>query len=366
MIRHGRRSVVIYNPRSECEVYRTASSTAPLRGAQDSILANYTDHDAARALWYTAPGEAELRSEPLAAPGKGEVRVRATFGALSRGTESLVFSGRVPAAEYGRMGAPFMAGAFPFPVKYGYATVGMVESGSGTLAGCNVFTLHPHQDLFNHPQDAVFPLPEDVPPPRAVLAANIETALNAVWNAMPGPADRVAVVGGGVVGMLVAYLCGQMPGAEVTLVDIDPAREQVARALGVAFAAPAMAPTGCDVVIHASGAAAGLETAIGLAGDEATVLELSWFGSGSVAVALGGAFHSQELRLVCSQVGHVARSHRPRWTHARRLAAAIGLLRDPRLDVLLSPSNDFNALPARLPDILGRPGGTLCQLIAYP
>ncbi len=329
-------------------------------------MTNHSHRDAAQALWYTAPGEAELRSEPLALPGRGEVRVRATFGALSRGTESLVFGGRVPAAEYGRMGAPFMGGAFPFPVKYGYATVGVVESGPDKLAGRSVFTLHPHQDLFNHPQDAVFPLPDDVPPARAVLAANMETALNAVWNAMPGPADQVAVVGGGVVGMLVAYLCGQMPGTEVTLVDIDPAREQVARALGVSFAAPALAPTGCDVVVHASGAAAGLETAIGLAGDEATVLELSWFGSGSVPVALGGAFHSQELRLVCSQVGHVARSHRPRWTHARRLAAAIRLLADPRLDVLLSPAVDFNVLPARLPEILGRPGGTLCQLITYP
>jgi NADPH:quinone reductase-like Zn-dependent oxidoreductase len=329
-------------------------------------LANHSVCDAALALWYTAPGQAEIRSEPLAALSADEVRVRATFGALSRGTESLVFGGRVPVAEYGRMGAPFMSGAFPFPVKYGYSTVGVVESGQDDLVGRNVFTLHPHQTCFNHPKAAVFPLPDEVPSSRAVLAANMETALNAVWNAMPGPADRVAVVGGGVVGMLVAYLCGQLPGAEVTLVDIDPTREQVARALGVAFSVPASAPGGADVVIHASGTAAGLETAIGLAGDEATVLELSWFGSGSIPVSLGGAFHSQELRLVCSQVGHVARSHRPRWSHARRLAAAIRLLRDPRLDALLSPAIDFNALPARLPDILGQPGGTLCQLIAYP
>ena len=329
-------------------------------------MPNHSACETARALWYTAPGQAEIRSEPLAAPSADQVRVRATFGALSRGTESLVFGGRVPVAEYGRMGAPFMEGTFPFPVKYGYATVGVVESGSDELAGRNVFTLHPHQNFFNHPAAAVFPLPDGVPPSRAVLAANMETALNAVWNAMPGPADRIAVVGGGVVGMLVAYLCGQLPGAQTTLVDIDPGREQIAHALEVSFSAPADAPGGCDVVIHASGTAAGLETAIGLAGDEATVLELSWFGSGSIPVSLGGAFHSQELRLVCSQVGHVARSHRPRWSHARRLAAAIGLLCDARLDTLLSPAIDFNALPARLPDILGRPGGTLCQLIAYP
>lgn len=329
-------------------------------------MATHSAHDTAQALWYTAPGLAEIRQEPLAAPAAGEVRVRASFGALSRGTESLIFSGRVPVAEYARMGAPFMGGAFPFPVKYGYATVGVVDAGPESLLGQRVFTLHPHQSAFNHPVPAVFALPEDVPSARAVLAANMETALNAVWNATPGPADRIAIVGGGVVGMLVAYLCGQLPGAEVTLVDVDPTRAAIARALGVSFASPDAAPTGCDVVVHASGAAAGLETALALAGDEATVLELSWFGSGPVPVSLGGAFHSQELRLVASQVGHVARSHRPRWSHARRLAAAIRLLADPRLDVLLSPAIEFRALPDRLPDILGKSGGTLCQLITYP
>jgi hypothetical protein len=322
--------------------------------------------EVAEALWYCGPGQADIRQELLAAPGAGEVRVRALYGAVSRGTEALVLAGRVPESEFERMRAPFMAGNFPFPVKYGYATVGRIEGGTEASHGRTVFTLHPHQNLFNIPASAALVLPEELPPQRAVLAANMETALNALWDAAPGPADRIAVVGAGVVGALVAYLCGRLPGAEVTLVDINPARRELARALGVGFAAPETAKGDCDLVVHASGIAGGLVTALALAGEEATVLEASWYGDKTVTAPLGGAFHSRRLRLLSSQVGQIAPSHRPRWTHARRLSAALALLADPRLDALLAPAIAFKDLPRRLPDILDPGSGILCQLISYP
>lgn len=318
-----------------------------------------------RALWYVEAGRAETRPEPLADPGPGEVRVCTLYSGISRGTESLVLAGRVPRSEFERMRAPFMAGAFPFPVKYGYAAVGRVERGPSELKGRPVFALHPHQTAFNVPADAVTPVPESVPAARAVLAANMETALNAVWDAQPAPADRIAVVGAGVVGALVAWLCGQLPGAQVTLVDIEPGRAALARDLGVAFATPDKAQGDCDLVVHASGTAAGLSTALGLAGMEATVLELSWYGADEVAVPLGAAFHSRRLKLVSSQVGQVAASHRARWSYRRRLSAALELLADPRLDVLLAPAVKFADLPARLPDILMPRSGVLCQLVDY-
>ena len=143
-----------------------------------------------KALWYVGPGRAELREETIAAPKPGEVQVRSLFGAVSRGTERLIHAGRVPASEYDRMRGPLMAGTFPFPVKYGYATVGRVEAGSAELRSRIVFSLHPHQSLFTLPAEAVFPVPEHVPPRRAVLAANMETALNAVWDGAPAPDDR--------------------------------------------------------------------------------------------------------------------------------------------------------------------------------
>jgi NADPH:quinone reductase-like Zn-dependent oxidoreductase len=320
----------------------------------------------ADALWYVGPGQAEIRREIVAEPRPGEVLVRALYSAISRGTERLVFAGRVPESEFSRMRAPFMGGAFPFPVKYGYATVGRVERGPAEWLGRNVFALHPHQSVFTFPAEAIMLAPDGVPPARVALAANMETALNAVWDAAPAPADRIAVVGAGVVGSLVAFLCGRLPGAKVTLVDIEPSRALLARALGVGFAAPAQAPDDCDLVVHASGTGAGLATAIDLAGDEARVLELSWYGAGEVAVPLGGAFHSRRLQLISSQVGRVAPSHRPRWTHYRRLAAALDLLADSRLDALLAPAVGFYELPARLPEILKAAGGALCPLVVYP
>ena len=324
-------------------------------------------NDIAQALWYIAPGRVELREEVLLPPPTGSVCVRALHGALSRGTESLIFSGRVPKSEFDRMRAPFMAGAFPFPVKYGYSVVGQIETGPSELRGRAVFALHPHQTRFIIPDSAAVPLPESLTPARAILAANVETALNAVWDASPENGDRIAIVGVGVVGALVGYVCRRtIPDVDVTLIDINPAREQIARALGLNFAVPKFAPTECDLVVHASATASGLATALDLARDEAIVLELSWFGAGEVPVPLGGAFHSRRLRLISSQVGKVAPSHRGSWTHRARLEAALGYTADPQLDALLAPAVAFADLPARLPQILAPSSGVLCQRIDYP
>jgi NADPH:quinone reductase-like Zn-dependent oxidoreductase len=324
-------------------------------------------NEIAQALWYVAVGRAELREEELLLPAPGMVRVRALHGALSRGTEALVFAGRVPLSEFERMRAPFMGGVFPFPVKYGYSVVGRVEAGPAELRDRLVFALHPHQTRFAIPASAAVPLPEGLPPTRAVLAANMETALNAVWDAEPKPGDRIAIVGAGVVGALVGYLSRRtIPDVDVTLVDINPARAEIARALNLKFAAPEAAPAECDLVVHTSASAAGLATAFNLARDEATVLELSWYGAGDVAVPLGGAFHSRRLRLISSQVGKVAPSHRASWTHRARLEAALAYIADPRLDALIAPAVPFSDLPARLPQILAPASCVLCQRIDYP
>jgi hypothetical protein len=334
------------------------SKGSPVAGNRNEI---------AQALWYVNAGRAELREEALLPPAPGTVRVRALHGALSRGTEALVFAGRVPKAEFERMRAPFMGGAFPFPVKYGYSVVGRVEAGPAELRDRLVFALHPHQTCFAIPASAALPLPEGLPPTRAILAANMETALNAVWDAEPKPGDRIAIVGAGVVGLLVGFLCRRLVAdADVTLIDINPARAEIARALNLRFAAPDSAPTECDLVVHTSASAAGLATALNLARDEATVLELSWYGAGDVAVPLGGAFHSRRLRLVSSQVGKVAPSHRAIWTHRARLEAALAYTASPALDALIAPPVRFNDLPAQLPQILAPASGVLCQRIDYP
>ncbi|MBV8507007.1 MAG: zinc-binding alcohol dehydrogenase [Alphaproteobacteria bacterium] len=319
----------------------------------------------ARAFWVTAPGHGEIRAQQLRSPGPGEVLIRTLRSAISRGSESLVFRGEVPQSEWRRMRCPFQEGEFPAPVKYGYSAVGIVEDGPAEALGRRVFCLHPHQDRFIVPREAVVDVPDAVPDRRATLAANMETAINGMWDAMPGPGDRIAVIGAGVVGCLVAALAARLPGAEIELIDIDPSPGTFAAALGCHFATPEKASPEADLVVHASGSPAGLVTALTIAGFEATVLELSWYGTRIVPLELGGAFHSRRLTLRASQVGAVPAVRRQRWPLRRRLTLALSLLRDPVFDVLLSGETEFAALPALMPRLATSSAGILCHTLRY-
>jgi NADPH:quinone reductase-like Zn-dependent oxidoreductase len=314
----------------------------------------------ARALWIERAGAAQIRDEPLRAPGPGEALVVTQWSAISRGTERLVFEGRVPPSEYARMRAPRQTGEFPFPVKYGYCAVGAVEEGPEEWRGRTVFCLHPHQDRFVAPVDVLRPLPQSIPPRRATLAANMETALNALWDSGAGPGDTIVVVGAGVLGLLIASLAARLPGAEVSVVDVDPGRRPIAEGFGAGFRTPAEihGSAQADVVFHTSATAAGLATAIACAGLEGTIVEASWFGDAQPAIPLGGAFHANRLRLISSQVGHVAASRRARWSYGRRLDKALALLDDTRFDALFTREVAFDDLPRELPSILapGAPG----------
>lgn len=297
---------------------------------------------------------------------EGDLRVRTLYSGVSRGTERLVLAGRVPESEWLRMRAPRQEGVFPGPVKYGYAAVGVIEAGPADLVGRRAFCLHPHEERFMASIAALHLLPDALPSRRATLAANMETALNALWDSGAGPCDRIVIVGGGPVGLLTASLAARLPGADVTVVDVDPSRRAIAERLGAAFALPADAPDDADVVLHASGTAAGLATALAAAGDEAIVVEMSWHGEGDVAAPLGGAFHSRRLKLVSSQVGQVSPSRRPRWSHGRRLDAAISLLAaDDRLDALIDVEIPFDDAPRDLPRRLAAGAGGLGVVLRY-
>lgn len=330
----------------------------------EPALPDSPDSFDATALWITAPERCELRREPVVRSDHGNVIVESLFGAISRGTERLIFEGRVPPGEYGRMKGPNQEGSFPFPVKYGYAVVGRVAAGPDHTLGSIVFALHPHQDRFVASLEDLVPVPDGIPPERAVLAANMETALNIVWDAGILPGDRVAVVGGGLVGSLAASLCARVPGTQAWLVDVDPARRPVAEALGLRFAEPNDAPSDLDVVVHSSGSAKGLELSIAIAGFEARIVEASWYGEGDTPVPLGGAFHSRRLSLVASQVGSVPPARRARWTNRRRMESALQLLADDRIEALISGESRFADLEAAYADILSAPG-TLCHRIRY-
>ena len=313
----------------------------------------------AQALWYENAGQVALREIALA-PDRDAVCLRALYSGVSRGTERLVLEGQVPASEHERMRCPHQDGAFPFPVKYGYALVARIDE--GPRAGETVFLLHPHQNLVLASPQALHTVPDGVPPRRAVLAANMETALNVLWDSGAGAGDNVLIVGGGVLGLLIASLAARLPGAQATVVDVAPERRAVAQALGARFATPDDAPADQDIVIHTSASEEGLALALASAGTEAKVVEASWYGARKVAVPLGEAFHARRLSLVSSQVGMVPAARRARWSHRRRLDAALALLRDPALDALITTELGFQNAPARLPSLLTANTGLMTVL----
>ncbi|MEU8803795.1 zinc-binding alcohol dehydrogenase [Spirillospora sp. NPDC048819] len=319
----------------------------------------------ARAFWIPSPGKGEIRDVLLPEPGPGEVVVRTVCSGVSRGTESIVFRGGVPPNQHAIMRAPFQDGTFPGPVKYGYLNVGVVEHGPSGLAGRHVFCLYPHQTRYVVPAGAVCPIPDGVPPERAVLAGTVETAVNALWDAAPLIGDRVAVVGAGMVGCSVAGVLAGFPGADVQLVDTDPSRAGVARALGVRFALPDEAESGCDLVVHASATEAGLARSLELLAPDGQVVELSWYGDRRVSVPLGEFFHSRRLTVRGSQVGAVPPALRARRSFADRLALALRLLANPAFDALITGESAFGDLPRVMPRLASGELPALCHRITY-
>ncbi len=322
----------------------------------------------ARAFWTVDRCVGRIRPVGLPSPGPGEVLVRTLCSGISRGTETLVFEGRVPSDQYVTMRAPFQDGDFPWPVKYGYLSVGVVEDGPAELVGRTVFCLFPHQSAYVVPVDSVVVVPQDVPARRAVLAGTVETAVNALWDAAPLLGDRVAVVGGGMVGCCVTALLTRFPGVSVSLVDVDRTRSNLAAVLRARFASPdeaAATASGCDLVVHTSASSAGLQLSLELLATEGTVVDLSWYGDTEVRLALGGSFHSGRLALRASQVGAVAAARRSRRSPRDRLALALDLLRDPVFDSLLTGQSDFEELPEVMPRIASGSLPAICHTVSY-
>ena len=316
------------------------------------------------AYWTVGPRRGELRREPAVSAGHDEVLVRAVCSGISRGTELLVHAGEVPSEVAKQMRAPFQLGEFPWPVKYGYLSVGVVEAGPSALRGERVFCLHPHQDHYVVPASAVTLVPEDVPNDRAVLAGAVETAINALWDAAPRLGDRVAVIGAGMIGGIVAQLLTDFPLGRLQLVDINPARAGLARALGLPLVAPQDAGDDCDLVFHCSASEAGLSRGLELLGTEGELIELSWYGNRQPRVPLGATFHARRLAIRASQVGAVAAARRGRRTTADRLALAFRLLEDPVFDHFLTGHAPFAELPETMEQLFVS-RDDLCQVIEY-
>lgn len=343
-------------------------------------MAEQTEHinvttRSARRLTFPRAGECRLESVSVPPLTATTVIIKTLYSAISRGTEALVFNGQVPRSQWHRMRCPHMAGDFSFPVSYGYAAVGkVIEIGSAVSdlqIGDHVFALHPHQDEFQIEADHCVKIPDTVPADRAVLAANMETGLNAVWDANLEHLDnpKTTIIGAGVVGFLTAYAIRRTSDVDPILMDVDAGRKHIAERLGFEFqqsdAMSVPETAGSDLVFHTSGTASGLQAAIEIANFEGQIIEMSWYGNKRVELDLGGAFHSQRLRILSSQVGAIAPGKRQTFSHKERLQEALAMLTQPELDCLIEPEIAFASLPDHISDVLGPSSRKLCQLVTY-
>jgi threonine dehydrogenase-like Zn-dependent dehydrogenase len=313
-----------------------------------------------RALWFVGPREVEIRDEPVRAPGPREVVVRAIASGVSQGTEMLLYKGEGPEVfdpslerePEGRAGTGTGTGTGTgetrdgtYPRRYGYAWVGEVVGGGSEArlgVGTRVFALVAHGDTHVLGDEQVRALPGDVPAARAVLAANMETAVTCVWDAGVSFGDDAVVLGGGVVGILTAWLLAQS-GANVTLVERSEARRLAARALvpSAIIEASATPDGSADVVIEATGDPRVLDDAVAWARPEGRIVVASFYGTRRAPVDLGDAFHRRRLELRASQVSSIPPRLRERWTHARRWMLVLSLLHERALDALLAPPTPF-------------------------
>ncbi len=300
----------------------------------------------ALALWHVSPHASRLLPTPLEMP-PDHVRVEGCYSLVSTGTERLVARGEVPEALAPRMRVPFMRGDFSFPLTYGYSWTGRVRMPAHPLDGRLVQLMHPHQDVIAVPADALRLVPEGIPPLRAALASNVETALNAIWDGRVWPGARVLVVGHGLIGALLTHLLRQMPAVAVHVLEPDPARAALARRCGAAVAVtlPSEWKGRMDVAFHTSATPAGMQSALDSLADEGTLVELSWYGRQTVSLRLGDQFHVGRLRIRSSQVSRLPAFLPPAWDAARRMQVVWQLLQDPAWDALLPQTWPFERAP---------------------
>ncbi len=300
------------------------------------------------ALYFTAPRQITLRPEPCPAPGPGEVRVRTRLSAISPGTEMLIYRGQMPSGMAADETLAALRGDLTYPLKYGYAAVGeVVDLGPGVASdwfGRLVFAFQPHQRCFVASVTALHPLPDDVPPERAVLLPNMETAVNLLMDGAPLIGERVVVLGQGVVGLLTTALLARFPLAALVTFDRYPLRRQMGLDLGATLSLDPLASDaveaarahlgaqgfydGADLTYEVSGNPQALDLALQLTGFAGRVILGSWYGTKRAALDLGGRFHRSRIRLISSQVSTLAPEHTARWDKARRLDVAWQMLRD--------------------------------------
>ena len=339
---------------------------------------------ARRSLYFVAPGEVEVREEPIPEPAADELLVRTTVSAVSPGTECLVYEGNVPSEMAADANLDALSGSLSYPLKYGYAAVGVVEAVGDTVdtdwLGRQVFAFHPHESHFRATADELHPVPEDVDAEVATLLPTVETAVTLVQDGEPKLGERVVVFGQGPIGLVTTALLGTFPLDRLVTVDYSPARRERSRELGattsvdpdsVGEVLPLPGETageesaGADLTYELSGNPAALDAAVSATGYDGRIVVGSWYGTKPTELDLGGRFHRSRISLMSSQVSTIDPALRGRWDRERRLALAWDRLAALDLDDLLTDRYPIDEAPAAYDTLAASTDGTLGTLFSY-
>nr|MBI1228986.1 hypothetical protein [Cytophagales bacterium] len=307
-----------------------------------------------RALWHIDQKTTAVLEEVIIPTGEENVLVKADYSCISTGTETLVASGLVPNALKENMRVNYMGGNFNFPVKYGYSLVGKTEDGR------NVHLMHPHQNFLYAKESDLFTIPQNLPNRRAALLSNMETAVNAVWDAQLTGKEKVLVIGFGGIGALLALTVKHYTGINPCVKELD--KDKLSKAQQMGFP---METSDFDVIFHTSASNNGLQYALDHVKKGGSVIELSWYGNKAVNLQLGGNFHYNRVKLISSQVSTVS-PFAPFKEYKERKQAACDLLLHESYDELISNEIPFENTPAHF-DALKTPGNkhALVDLINY-
>lgn len=310
----------------------------------------------AQAIFHTAPLHVEIGEFELPSLAEKQVLVSTQYSAISPGTESLIYQGRVPHDLPQDKTIPSLNGAFDYPFRYGYAVVGCIVDRGRNVGtewdGRRVFVFHPHQNWIVIELDECLLIPNELSSEAALFLPSIESTLNFIMDASPAIGDIVGVFGLGVIGLLCTALLSRLALNKLVALDTLAYRRETALVMGAtetldpshndrwnclkACLCNKPEPNGLDIAFELSGNMDALNQAIELTGFAGKIIIGSWYGTPSKPLDLGGHYHRNRIRLISSQVSTIDPQLAGRWTKNRRIDLAWSMIEEIKPETLVS------------------------------
>jgi threonine dehydrogenase-like Zn-dependent dehydrogenase len=294
-----------------------------------------------KALWHLTKSKSILKEVELNI--SYDTIIQSSYSLISAGTEKLVATGLVPEKLHETMKVPYMEGALGLPVKYGYSVTGRIVSSGIFEKDALVHIMHPHQDLICADAKNCTLIPAFIPLKRATLVANMETVVNAIWDANLTHNNSILIAGYGTVGALLARVCKTRFNAHVDFIERNEDRINALKMHGYQLAS--IEKYNYDIAFNCSASNEALQYCIDHVDEEGSIIELSWYGDIKVTLSLGETFHSMRKKIISSQVSNIPKSKRAEWNYEKRKQLAFEYLKDPFFDYLITDEIPFEETP---------------------